>query len=105
VHLLAAFALMGVGLGAASVASTHVGTTAADPAYQGVASGVLGSAAQIGTALGLAVVAPLASSSGSAGMAAYRAGFLGTCVLAAGGLAAGLLMRSRDRDPLVDAPG
>lgn len=93
-HLLGAFALMGIGLGGASVASTHVGTTAADPAYQGVASGVLGSAAQVGTALGLAVVAPLASSAGAADMGAYRAGFLGTCALAATGLVASLLVRS-----------
>jgi hypothetical protein len=69
-HLVGAFALMGVGLGGALVASTHVGTTAAEPSYQGVASGVLGSAAQIGTALGLAVVAPLAGSAGAADLGA-----------------------------------
>ena len=39
VQLLAAFTLIGAGLGAASVASTQTGTDAADPAYRGVASG------------------------------------------------------------------
>jgi len=35
-RVLAAFAVMGMGLGGASVASTHAGTEAADPAHQGV---------------------------------------------------------------------
>jgi MFS family permease len=36
-QLLAAFTLIGAGLGAASVASTQTGTDAADPAYRGPA--------------------------------------------------------------------
>ena len=55
VQLLSAFVLIGAGLGIASVASTQTGTDAADPAYRGVASGVLNSAAQVGTAVGVAL--------------------------------------------------
>lgn len=86
-RLLGAFALMGTGLGAASVASTHAGTEAADPAYGGVAAGVLSSAAQVGTALGLAIVAPLA-----VGAHGFRAGFIGATVLTLAGLAAAFLI-------------
>jgi MFS family permease len=75
-QLLAAFTLMGTGLGIASVASTHTGTEAAEPARQGVASGLLNSAAQIGTAFGLAIVTPLATSGGSPSMDGFRVGFL-----------------------------
>ena len=89
-QLLAAFAVMGAGLGAAAVASTHVGTEAPEPAHQGVASGVLNAAAQVGTALGLAVLAPVAG---------YRTGFVGAGLLALAGLATALLLPgARDRD-------
>jgi MFS family permease len=61
-QLLAAFAVVGAGLGVASVASTQTGTNAADPEYRGVVSGVLNSAAQVGTAVGVALLLPLAAS-------------------------------------------
>ncbi len=73
-----AFALMGAGLGAASVASTASGTQALPEEEQGIASGVLNAAAQIGTALGLAVIVTLASPLG------YRAGFVAASALALG---------------------
>jgi MFS family permease len=57
--LLPAFLLMGAGLGVSAVASTASGTAALDDTEQGIASGVLNSAAQVGTALGLAVSVPL----------------------------------------------
>ena len=66
-RLLSAFALMGLGLGVASVASTAVGTAGVTPADRGVSGGVLNSAAQLGTALGLAVLIPLATRAGGAG--------------------------------------
>jgi MFS family permease len=68
--LLAGFALMGAGLGLASVASTSAGTEAIDARHQGVASGLLNTSAQVGTTLGLAVIVPLA-----AAHADYRLGF------------------------------
>jgi MFS family permease len=59
--MVAGFVLNGLGLGVASVASTAKGTAAVPPARQGLASGVLNTAAQVGTALGLAVLVTVAS--------------------------------------------
>jgi MFS family permease len=85
--LLGGFALMGAGLGLASVASTARGTAALDAADQGLASGLLATSAQLGTALGLAVLVPLAAGRTRAlggGPAAQVAGFeLGFSVAAA----------------------
>jgi MFS family permease len=94
-RLLAAFAVMGAGLGGASVASTQAGTEAAEPAHQGVAAGVLNSAAQVGTALGLAILVPLTSPAGPGATVAYRTGFLGAGALVLAGLAASLLLSRR----------
>jgi MFS family permease len=88
-RLLAAFTVLGTGLGGASVASTHAGTEAAEPVHRGVAAGVLNSAAQIGTALGLAILVPLAEPA--------RTGFLGVAVLAVAGLVSSLLLPARTR--------
>ena len=59
--VLAGFVLLGLGLGVASVASTARGTAALGAGDQGLASGLLNTSAQVGTALGLAIVVPLAS--------------------------------------------
>jgi MFS family permease len=94
-RLLTSFAVMGVGLAMASVASTTVGTTVAAPAERGLVSGLLNSAAQIGTALGLAVIIPLAAQAGSdpdSMLNGMRWGFLGTGVIAGLGLVFGLLL-------------
>ena len=72
------FVLMGAGLGAAAVASTASGTDALPEEEQGIASGVLNAAAQIGTALGLAVIVTLAAPLGS------QAGFAAAAALALG---------------------
>ncbi len=53
--------LLGAGLGVASVASTAAGTSGVEPEQQGVASGLVTTSAQVGTALGLAVVMPIAA--------------------------------------------
>jgi len=95
-YLLVAFALMGVGLGAASVASTQTGTEAVDVDQHGVVAGALTSAAQVGTALGLALT-PLAIS--AAGGPNYRAGFIGTVAVAVAGLGFSLLVPRRGRSP------
>lgn len=60
-HLLPGFVLMGCGLGVASVASTASGAAAVSKNMQGLASGLLNTAAQFGTALGLAVLIPLSA--------------------------------------------
>jgi MFS family permease len=59
--MVAGFVLLGLGLGVASVASTAKGTAAVPAGRQGLASGVLNTAAQVGTALGLAVLVTVAS--------------------------------------------
>src|SRR4051794_5596764 len=75
--LLAAFAAMGAGLGVASVASTAAGARAAGDERPGLGSGLLNTAAQLGTAAGLAVlVAPAAE-------AGFSYGWLGAAALAA----------------------
>jgi MFS family permease len=85
--LVAGFLVMGSGLGAASVVSTTRGTSAAGRDHQGLASGLLGASAQIGTALGLAVVLPVAAAGGRAvgfAVAAGIAALAGATVLARG---------------------
>ena len=94
-QVLSAFALIGAGLGTASVASTQTGTEAANPAYLGVASGVLNSAAQVGTATGVALLVPLAAATASSVMTGYRIGFLGACAIALGGAISSLLLPAR----------
>jgi MFS family permease len=71
-----AFTVMGAGLGVASVASTASGTQALPDGDQGIASGVLNAAAQIGSALGLALVVTLVAPFGE------RAGFVAAAVIA-----------------------
>jgi MFS family permease len=82
--LLPAFVAMGLSLGCASVASTAAGTAAAGAEREGVASALLNTAAQIGTALGIAVLLSVAAAAGS------RAAFGGAAVVALAGGAAAL---------------
>ena len=60
-YLVAQLTLAGLGLGCASVAATTAGTSAVGAEQQGLASGLLNSATQIGTALGIAVLVTLAA--------------------------------------------
>jgi MFS family permease len=87
--LLPAFVVMGIGLGCASVASTAAGTAAAGAAREGVASALLNTAAQVGTAMGVAVLLSVAAAAGS------RAAFAGAAAVAL--LAAGLALRAPRR--------
>ncbi len=96
-QLLSAFSLIGGGLGTASVASTQTGTDASNPRYRGVASGVLNSAAQVGTATGVALLVPLAADTASSVMTGYRIGFLGACAIALGGAISSFLLPTRVR--------
>ena len=84
--LIGGFALMGGGLGVASVASTALGTEALDTGRQGVASGLINTSAQVGTALGLAVIVPVAAVDGTGAAAqveGYRLGFTVAAAVAA----------------------
>jgi EmrB/QacA subfamily drug resistance transporter len=62
--LSASLAVAGVGLGLAAVASTSIGTASADPEDRGLASGLLNTSTQLGTALGVAALVALASVAG-----------------------------------------
>lgn len=83
--------------------STLRGTAALDHADQGLASGLLATSAQVGTALGLAAVVPLAAARTDAlggGPGAQVAGFeLGFALSAAvaGAMAAALGLTARRR--------
>jgi MFS family permease len=88
--LVPALLLMGGGLGVAAVASTASGTAALGEAEQGIAAGVLNAAAQVGTALGLAVVITLAAAT------SYRAGFAAAAAIA-GAAALAIATRSSPR--------
>jgi MFS family permease len=85
--LLAAFTVMGLSLGLASVSSTTAGTAEVVEGQRGVAAGVLTSSAQLGTTLGLALCAPVTAADDP--MTGYRLGFLiGIVVALAGAVAA-----------------
>ena len=106
-YLIPAFILMGTGLGCASVASTTSGTAAADGGLQGLASGLLNSAAQIGTVLGLAILVPLSAartqtlaetiSADAALVGGFKLAFLGGVVIAACGIAIAMLLAGQKR--------
>ncbi len=106
-YLIPGFVLMGSGLGCASVASTASGTASADGGLQGLASGLLNSAAQIGTVLGLAVLIPLsaARSEALAGklpadaalVEGFRLGFFGAVGIAACGILISALLTKQKK--------
>jgi hypothetical protein len=117
-YLIPAFVLMGTGLGSASVASTAVGTAAADGGLQGLASGLLNSAAQIGTVLGLAVLIPLSAArtqslaatipDDAALVGGFKLAFLGATVIAACGITIATLLTGQERqetEPSSDPTG
>jgi MFS family permease len=88
----AAVAVSGLGIGLSSVAATSLGTAVA-PALQGTAAGVVNTAAQLGTALGVAGVLLVARATEGSGLPLAGAP-LGWLTAAAVALAAaGLLLR------------
>jgi EmrB/QacA subfamily drug resistance transporter len=100
-------ALSGLALGCSAVASTTSGTSAVKEEERGLASGVLNSSAQIGTALGLAVLFAVAVArtdavdtggepNGEALVAGYRWAFFVGAGIAALGVAAALRLVHRN---------
>jgi hypothetical protein len=79
--LAPALVVMGAGLGCGAVASTAAGTAAVGRDDQGIASGVLNAAAQVGTAVGLAALMSAAAAAGTA--VAGMAGAAGLALAAA----------------------
>ena len=109
-YVLAGAALSGLGLGCASVASTARGTSAVEEDKRGLASGLMNTSAQVGTALGLAVLTTLAAghtealSGGAASraealVAGYRFAFLLAAGVASLGVVAALCLLRQARTP------
>src|SRR5215203_1880065 len=106
-YLVPSFILMGSGLGCASVASTASGIAAADGGLQGLASGLLNSAAQIGTVLGLAILIPLSAArsealagtvpAGAALVEGFRLAFFGAAGIAACGIVISVLLMGQEK--------
>jgi MFS family permease len=106
-YLVIGLSLAGAGLGCASVAATATGTAAVSADRQGFASGLLNTAAQIGTAIGIAALATLAAArtqalavsadpSAAQLVAGFRLAFLVAAALSvAGCLVAFLLVQRR----------
>jgi MFS family permease len=105
--LIPASVIMGFGLGVASVGSTAAGT-AALPDRPGLASGLLNSAAQVGTVLGVAMIVSLAAALGpGAGepvITGYRWGFAAAALIALAGVATTLPLRRAKRRESAYAP-
>ncbi len=89
----AAVAVSGLGIGLSSVAATSLGTGVA-PALQGTAAGVVNTAAQLGTALGVAGVLLVAGATEDTGLPLAGAP-LGWLTAAAVALAAAVLLLRR----------
>ncbi len=77
--------LCGTGIGIASVAATTLGASAVDDGDRGTAAGLLNTAAQVGTALGIAVLVLIAGTTNAT--TGHRLGFVAAAALAATGAA------------------
>ncbi len=100
-YVLASAILAGLGLGCASVAATSAGTSAVRHTAQGLASGLLNTFAQIGTAIGLALLTTLAAArtAGRPGeiflVEGYRLAFAAGAGIALAGCLAAILLVSK----------
>jgi MFS family permease len=99
VVLIAARALDGLGLGLAAVTATALGTSGSGEGTRGFAAGLINTATQLGTALSIALLVPLAAGPDDA-IAGLRLAFVATAAIAAAGGAAVLaILRSAGRQP------
>jgi EmrB/QacA subfamily drug resistance transporter len=107
--LVAGVVIAGLGLTCASVASTAAGTAAAAAAEQGLASGLLNTAAQIGTAVGIAALVTVAAARTTALAGpgnptpaqlvhGFRLAFLAAAIVALLGTFAALLLVPKEPD-------
>lgn len=69
VHLLPAFILIGVGMGLAFVSATVAATSGVPPHEAGLASGLINTSNQVGAALGIAILAVVASATTAGALA------------------------------------
>lgn len=106
VDVLPATLLAALGMALAFVPSLGLALSSAPPAETGVASGLVNTSYQLGSALGLAVITAIAAGSGAGGdtpaelSAGYSAAFIAAAVVAIlGALSAGIWVRSVRRLP------
>ncbi len=100
--LLPGFLLVALGVGLGFVASTIAATANIPDDQQGLASGLVNTAQQVGSAVGLAVLATVAAAAGTMASPAqgYRAAFtVGVGLALAGLLVAAVVLRERDCSP------
>jgi EmrB/QacA subfamily drug resistance transporter len=107
--LLPGFVMLGFGLGVASVAATSAGMAQAGAEEQGLVAGLLNTAAQLGTALGLALLNIIAATSTALlknsedpEAAALVAGFRWAFVASAGIAIIGILVAVFIKDKILD---
>ena len=87
------------GLGLAAVTATALGTSGSGEGTRGFAAGLINTATQLGTALSIALLVPLAAGPDDA-IAGLRLAFVATAAIAAAGGAAVLaILRSAGRQP------
>jgi MFS family permease len=102
VVLIAARSIDGLGLGCAAVTATALGTAGAAESARGFAAGLINTATQLGTALSIALLVPLAAAPYDA-IAGLRLAFVGTAAIAAaGGTAVLVVLRRASRRPVGD---
>ncbi len=104
-YVVSGAALSGFALGCSAVASTTRGTSAVGTGERGLASGLLNSSAQVGTALGVAILFTIASArtgtlsgvepTAQALVAGYRLAFFVGAALAVAGALGALLVREK----------
>jgi len=95
--LLCAWALDGLGLGCAAVVATTLGTSASAEGDRGFAAGLINTATQLGTAVSIALLVPLAAEVADDPVVGLRVAFVVTAGIAAlGGASVLALLRRRD---------
>jgi MFS family permease len=93
VLLTVARAVDGLGLGIAAVVATSLGTSGAAEDGRGLAAGLINTAAQLGTAMSIALLVPLASAAGDTVTGVRLAFAVSAAIAAAGGGATLALLR------------
>ncbi|MFI1579122.1 hypothetical protein [Embleya sp. NPDC020630] len=100
--LVPGFALLSLGLGAAFVCATTAAMHGLPHRDTGLASGLIGTAHELGAALGVAVLAAIAGAAldGAGGVTGFRHAFLACAAIAVAAAAASAVLLPRDRpDP------
>jgi MFS family permease len=94
--LTVARAVDGLGLGMAAVVATSLGTSGAAADGRGLAAGLINTAAQLGTAMSIALLLPLAAAAGDTVTGVRLAFAVSAAIAAAGGVATLALLKGSD---------